>query len=77
MELQHAQEWKSLSQEPFAAVGQWGSLAVVLLVLAAAGISRVWARKRAESAVAEKQRLEEGREEMQKDDWDPRVGYAS
>ena len=31
-----------LEREPFAAVGKWGSLAVVLLVLSAALIKQMW-----------------------------------
>ena len=37
-ETQNTQQWSSLSQEPFAAIGPWGNLAVVILVLVAAGI---------------------------------------
>ena len=72
MEVQNAQEWDFLSQEHFAAVGQWGNLAVVLLVLVAAGVSRVWARKGAKSAI-----VEEGTEGLEKEGWNWRVGYAS
>ena len=89
-ETQNAREWKLLSQEPFAAVGQWSHLAVVLLVLVAAGVGRIWAGTGAGSAVVEEERrLEEefeldyrrdGEDEdvgTEKEDWDWRVGYAS
>ena len=69
-ETQHAQVWSALSQEPFAAIGQWGSLAVVLLVLVAAGLSRIWAGTGAKSAVVEEEEertLENGTEESEKD----------
>ena len=70
-ETQNAQEWSALSQEPFVAVEQWGNLAVVLLVLVAAGVSRIWAGTGAGSAVVgEERRLEEGIEESEKGkDW--------
>ena len=77
MEIQNAQEWNSESQEPFAAVGQWGSLAVVLLILVAAGVSQVWAREGVKSAVVREQRLQDGTEELHNDEWDWHVGYAS
>lgn len=66
-ETQHAQEWSVLSQEPFAAIGQWGNLVVVLLVLVAAGLSRIWAGTGAKSGVVEEERrLENGIEEPEK-----------
>ncbi|MCJ1461880.1 hypothetical protein MMC07_000479 [Pseudocyphellaria aurata] len=64
-EVQSARAWDILSKEPFAAVGQWSNLAVVLLVLVAAGVSRIWAGTGAGStAVGEERRLEEGIEEL-------------
>ena len=56
----------TLELEPFAAVGQWGNLGVVLLVLLAAAIRRVWGGGGAKSAVVEVRRLEEGGEESSK-----------
>ena len=38
-----AQQQSLLEQEPFTAVGQWGCVAVVILVLFAAVVSRIWA----------------------------------
>ncbi|KAI4158095.1 MAG: hypothetical protein LQ342_007769 [Letrouitia transgressa] len=63
IEMQNAHREKILEQEPFTAVGQWGNLAVVLLVLLAAVVSRAWAGRGARSAAVEIQRLEEGVEE--------------
>ena len=72
-ETQNAYTWSVLSQEPFAAIGQWGNLVVVLLVLVAAGISRIWAVTEAGDTVIDGHReLEEGIE-----DWNSRIGYAS
>ena len=89
-ETQNARAWTILSQEPFAAVGQWSNLAVVLLVLVAAGIGRIWAGIGARiTVVEEERRLEEefeldyrrdGEDEdmgTENEDWDWRVGYAS
>lgn len=65
-ETQHARFWSALSQELFAAVGQWNNLAVVMLVLVAAGVNRIWASTGAGSAVAEEERKLEGIEESEK-----------
>lgn len=76
-ETQNAQVWSTLSQEPFATIGQWSNVAVVLLVLVAAGVGRIWAGSGAGSAVGEEERkLAEGMEELE-ENWDWRVGYAS
>ncbi|MCJ1469200.1 hypothetical protein MMC07_007833 [Pseudocyphellaria aurata] len=76
-ETQNARWWSTLSQEPFAAVGQWSNLVVVLLVLVAAGVGRIWAGTRASSAATEDERkLKEEIEELG-GDWDWRIGYAS
>lgn len=53
-ETQNAHKWSTLSRKPFAAIGQWGNLAVVLLVLVAAGVGRIWADTEAGSAVVKK-----------------------
>ncbi|KAL9614764.1 MAG: hypothetical protein Q9167_000755 [Letrouitia subvulpina] len=63
VEIQNARRGEVLEQEPFTAVGQWGNLAVVLLVLLAAGVSRAWAGRGARSAIVEMRGLEEGVEE--------------
>lgn len=66
-EKQNAQMWSVLSQEPLVAVGQWDNIAVVLLVLIAAGVSRIWAGTGAGStAVEEDCRQEEVIEESEK-----------
>ncbi|MCJ1230385.1 hypothetical protein MMC12_007058 [Toensbergia leucococca] len=79
------------SQESFAAVGQWGNVATVLLVLAAAMISRLWTGRgtRSDGALSggrtcitgdtklERGDDEDGDMETGKEDWDWRVGYAS
>ncbi len=65
-ETQEGPAWSELSQEPFAAVGQWSYLAVVLLVLVAAGLSRIWGGKRARSVAVEEWRPEEEIEELEK-----------
>lgn len=60
-ERQNARGWSTRSLEPFAAVGQWSNLAVVFLMLVAAGVGRIWAGTGAGSAVVEEERrLEEG-----------------
>lgn len=59
-EKQNAQIWSVLSQDPFAAVGQWGNIAVVLLVLVAAGVRRIWTGTGAGSKVAEENHRAEG-----------------
>ncbi|KAL9072526.1 MAG: hypothetical protein Q9161_003538 [Pseudevernia consocians] len=76
-----------LEQEQFAAVGQWGCIAVVILVLFAAVVSRIWGADersgRFGGVAAEKIRsLEKGdewrdKEWMGSEEWDWRVGYAS
>lgn len=76
-----------LEREPFAAVGQWGCVAVVMLVLFAAMISRIWAADErgggaTNIAVVESQSLQEANaghneEWMGIEEWDARVGYAS
>ncbi|CAO1598531.1 hypothetical protein XANCAGTX0491_002293 [Xanthoria calcicola] len=70
----------AIELEPFAAVGQWGNVVVGLLVLLAAGLSRIWGGGRDGSLVAETRKLEEGSErenERGSEIWDSRVGYAS
>ena len=69
-----------LEQEQFAAVGQWGCIAVVILVLFAAVVSRIWAADGKSGgfggvAVEEIRSLEKDDEWC--DMWDWRVGYAS
>ena len=64
-----------LEQEQFAAVGQWSCVAVVILVLFAAVVGRIW-------AADERRSLENGderrdKEWMDMEEWDWRVGYAS
>ncbi len=76
-----------LEQEQFAAVGQWGCIAVVILVLFAAVVSRIWAADEKSGgfegvAAEEIQSLEKGderrdKERMGMEEWDWRVGYAS
>lgn len=76
-----------LEQEQFAAVGQWSCVAVVILVLFAAVISRIWAADERSGgfggvAVEEIRSLEKGDEWRNKEwismeEWDWRVGYAS
>lgn len=76
-EMQEEVEWALLEQEQFAAVGQWSCVAVVILVLFAAVVSRIWA------ANEETRSLEKGDERrdeewwMGVEEWDWRVGYAS
>lgn len=66
-ETQDAQMWSALSQESFEAVGQWSNLAVLLLVLVAAGVSRIWAGSGLGRAVVlEGRRLEERIEKSEK-----------
>ena len=77
-EMQNAHEWSVLSQEPFRAVGQWGNLAVVLFVLVAAGVSRIWARLDDHDTRSDFWRDNENEcMETEKEDWDWRIGYAS
>ena len=44
--------WNALEREPLAAVGQWSSLVVVLMVLAAAGVSHILGGRGGKDAVA-------------------------
>ena len=78
----------AIELEPFAAVGQWGNMVVVLLVLLAAGLSRIWSGSRDGSLIAATRKLEEGSERGNErgnkrgnkrgsEMWDSRVGYAS
>ena len=62
-----------LSQEPFGAIGQWGNLAAVLLVLVATGLIKIFTTNEAKSTVLEEQRLKD----LEFQDWDGRIGYAS
>ena len=75
-----ARAWKYLEREPFAAVGQWGNLGVILLVLLAALIRRLWVGSGSHS-LTEVEKAKEDREYLQdakgEVDWDWRVGYAS
>lgn len=76
-----------LEQEQFAAVGQWSCVAVVILVLFAAVVSRIWAADERSGgfggvAAQEIRSLEKGdewcdKEWMGMEEWDWRVGYAS
>lgn len=63
VETRNGRTWKAVEQEPFTAVGQWSCLAIVVLVLLAAGVSRMWAGRGAGSAFGVIQRLEAGVEE--------------
>ena len=54
--------WSNMELEPFAAVGQWGNLAVVLLVLLAAVVRRIWGDERGERPIEEARELEDGGE---------------
>ena len=77
-EMQNAHEWSILSQEPFGAIGQWGNIAIVLLVLLAAGISRFWACLDDKDTKSNYRRSNENEHmETEKEDWDWRIGYAS
>ena len=75
-EKQHSQKWSTLSQEPFSAVGQWGSLAVVLMVLVAAGVGRLWANSGVDMS-SDRRDVEDEDVEAEKEHWDWRVGYDS
>lgn len=55
-ETQYAQMWRALSQESFVAVGQWGNSLVMLLVLVAAGVGRIWAGTETGSTVGKEER---------------------
>ena len=76
-----------LEQEQFAAVGQWGCVAGIILVLFAAAVSRIWAADEMGGGIENVsiegvQRLEKGGERRDADwmgveDWDCRIGYAS
>ena len=77
-EMQNAHEWSVLSQESFGAVGQWSNSAVVLFVLVAAGVSRIWARLDDNDTTSDFWRDNENEYmETEKEDWDWRIGYAS
>lgn len=52
--------WDVLEREPLAAVGQWSSLAVVLMVLLAAGVSRTLGGRGAKDAVVNARGLAAG-----------------
>lgn len=72
-ETQNARVWSTLSKQPVAAVGQWSNIAVVLSVLAAAVVGRIWAGTEARSEVVEAEdRLEEG---VEPDDDDAKSDY--
>lgn len=77
-EMQNAHEWSILSQEPFGAVDQWGNLAIVLLVLGAAGINQFWLGLDDNDTKRDSWR-DNGNANMEteKEDWDWRIGYAS
>ena len=64
--------WNALEREPLAAVGQWSSLAIVLMVLLAAGVSRTM-----EGMDSDGQATEDDGVDLEKETWDWRVGYAS
>ena len=84
---EEAQEGALLDQEQFAAVGQWSCVAVVILVLFAALVGRIWAADERGGGVGivaaeEIRSLEKGDERrdeewMGMEEWDWRVGYAS
>lgn len=75
-EMQNSQAWEDLTQEPFAAVGQWSNLAVVLLVLVAAWLGRILSGE-GERRPEEGFELDDRRDGEDEEDWDWRVGYAS
>ena len=90
LESNHDRGGINAESEPFVAVGQWSNLAVVLLVLLAAAIGRIWGGSGDKGAAEEPRMLEEAREvsdsakalsagksEREGEDWDFRVGYAS
>ena len=52
--------WDALEHEPLAAVGQWSSIAVVLMVLLAAGVSRTLGGRGAKAAIVTARSLEAG-----------------
>ena len=82
-----AQEGPFLEQEHFAAVGQWGCVAVVLLALFAAVVGRIWVADErrvgvgnvASEGIRSLEKGDERRDEewMDIEEWDWRVGYAS
>ena len=63
-EASNAPDWGIMEVEEFAAVGQWSNLAVVVLVLLAGVIRRIWGGGGNESAVVEIGRLEQGEEKL-------------
>ena len=87
LEVSHAPRWSASEAELFAAVGQWSNVAVVLLVLLAAVIRRIWSGSEAESTDIDMRGLEEEGQisdsvetedvEFECKDWDQRFGYAS
>ena len=67
-----------LEAESFAAVGQWGGVVVVLLVLFAAGVSRLWKGEEGENRKASAVgKASSGGDEEEGRDWSCEVGYAS
>lgn len=62
-----------LEQEPFAAIGQWGCVAIVILVLFAAVVGRIWdadeSGRRVCSVAAEEIRSLEKGDESRDEDW--------
>ena len=73
---EEVQQGALLEQEQFAAVGQWSCVAVVILVLFAAVVSRIWA---ANEEIRSLEKGDERRDEewMGVEEWEWRVGYAS
>ncbi|KAG6999550.1 hypothetical protein G7Y79_00034g069730 [Physcia stellaris] len=73
---ENALHQRFLEQEQFAAVGQWSCVAVVLLVLFAAVVGRIWAT---DEEIQSTEKDDESRdvEWMGMEEWDWRVGYAS
>ncbi|KAG8527662.1 uncharacterized protein KY384_007815 [Bacidia gigantensis] len=75
-EITESRQGMWIEVEQFTAVGQWNYVAVVLLVLFAAVVSRKW------TAAGKATSLEKGdewhsEERIGMEDWDCRVGYAS
>lgn len=67
-----------LEAEPVSAVGQWGSVVVVLLVLIAAGVSKLWKREDEKSGNFNVISPVSGDEdEKRENDWNCDVGYTS
>ena len=84
---EEAQQGTLLEQEQFASVGQWSYVAVVILVLFAAVVSRIWAADEKGGRVGNVtvdpiQTFENGDERRDEEwvdmeEWDYRIGYAS